>query len=396
MAKHWMVFVNWATIISWKTNVKNAASHGEAHPFQYSSDNVRFLQIKPKDVLWIVSTPRFGARGRPSMHGRARPPAVMARLRVTRICCNRAHERQRIDRDGSKPVCMGSCLPYCNEADLHPASDAWSIVAIGERDPKHPTPLQVTYPVLYNIFGVLNRLQFRTKEGDRDLSDYLAFVEGGQYLSRAQKEAKRSGKQVNDPGPYAPLGQILQTLRQLTPEAAAVMDTLHEQAVSGKRIFFSYKWADVERYAREFGLTRIGWVRELNRELETAGFTSWLDHHQILADRDIGGLLDEVLADAVHQSVVFVALLSENYGTGWTLHEWERACEQLTNAKRKDRLLPIVLNSGGDPKRLGLEVEDMLSVPRAPTPADIVRAIEQGIALRPASNVDHCARDVRR
>jgi hypothetical protein len=52
----------------------------------------------------------------------------------------------------------------------------------------------------------------------------------------------------------------------------------------------------------------------LNSKLYKADCIPWLDHHQILVDRDIGSLLEEVLEDAVYQSVVFVALLSEQYG----------------------------------------------------------------------------------
>ena len=388
MCRHWMVFVNWGTVVGWKRSMRDAVAHGGVYPYQYSSDNVRFLQIKPGDVLWVVSTPRFDARGKPSMRGRARPPAVMARLRIQRMCCNHTNELRRIEVESKKPVCLGGALPSCDDPavlheGVHPASDAWSIVAIGEKDPeKDPTPLQTTYPMLYNFFGILPRLKFETKHGETNLSEYLAFVAGGEYLSTAQREAKRAGKAVRDPGPYAALGQYLLTPRKLTPEAAQAMDLFHDRAVSGKRVFFSYKWADAERFAQNSGQSRMEWVRALNCKLDEVGYNSWLDHHQILADRDIGGLLEEVLSDAVQQSVMFVTLLSENYGTGWTLEEWNRAQEQLANPKRKDKLLVIVLDCGGDPGRLGLTSNETQSISRSPTPDDVVQAITQGIALR--------------
>lgn len=391
MAKHWMIFVKWTTILRWKRRMLDAATHGGDYPYQYSSDNKRFLQIGPRDVLWLVTTPRFGARGKPTLRGRARPPAVMARLRVSKLCCNRTNEDLRMTEQDKEPVCLGTQIPCCDEPGVlpegvHPASGAWSIVAIGEKDPEDPKPLQVTYPVLYNFFGVLHALRFKIKGGETDLSKYLEFVEGGQYLSSAQREAKRSGKEVRNPGPYASLGQIFQTLRRLTPKAACAMNAAHERAVLGKRVFFSYSWADVESFAGDAGKTRAKWIREVNRGLDELGYSSWLDQHQILAEQDIGGLLEEVLSDAVRQSVVFVALLSESYGkTGsWTLNEWESAREQLANEKRKDLLVPIALDCGGDPGRLGLTRDDTLLLGRSPTPADVVQAIARGVGLRSA------------
>jgi len=385
MSTHWMVFVKWPTIVEWKRSLRNASTQGGLYPFQYSSDNVRFLQIKPRDVLWLVTTPRFGAGGKSTFRGRARPPAVMARLRITKMCCNRAIELARAN-EGKQPVCIGTSLPFCDEPDVlpegvHPASDAWSIVAIGEKDPEKPEPLQVTYPVLYNFFGVLDQLKFETKRGETDLCDYLKFVKGGQYLNKEQQKARRDGRKVSNPGPYAPFGQIFQTLRKLTPEASGIMDGVHKRAVRGSRVFFSYKWEDVERFANDAGNTRSEWIQKLNLALEEAGYSSWLDGYQVLAEQGIGGLLDEVLADAVQQSVLFVALLSEHYGTGWTLEEWNRAGEQLANERRQDQLLPIVLDCGGDPGRLGLTASDTVSIARSPQPGDVVRAIERGIAL---------------
>jgi len=375
-----MIFVKWDTIVRWKRRLRETATAGVVYPYQYSSDSKRFLQIQPADVLWVISTPRFGAHGQVSLHGRARPPAVMARLRVLGLCCNRANELSRAAQ-ARKPVCLEGELRKCDEAGVlpqgvHPDSYAWSIVVIGEKDPeRNPTPLQTTYPALYNFFSVLHRLEFATERGVRCLKQYLEFVERGDYLRPTQREAKRAGKQVRDPGPYAPLGQFLQTLRRLTPQAAHAMDEFHERAVLGKRIFLSYKWSDVESFARNRGQSRVEWVKDLNHRLEDAGYSSWLDHHQILADRDIGDLLEEVLSDAVHQSVVFLALLSENYGTGWTRKEWERASRQLLDKKRKDKLLIVVLECGGDPARLDLTASDTHPIPRSPTAEDVVQAI---------------------
>ncbi len=155
MGQHWMTFVRWATIAAWKQRVRAATGDEGDFPYQYSSDNVRFLQIRPRDVLWLVTTPRFAQPDNPKMPGRARPPAVMARLRVAAMCCNVHNEQRRVDR-GELPVCLESCLRSCEapgvlDAGVHPASDAWSIVAIGEKEP-------ATYPALYNMFGVLDRL----------------------------------------------------------------------------------------------------------------------------------------------------------------------------------------------------------------------------------------------
>ena len=375
--------MNWSTVVDWKASMRDAATRGGIHPYQYSSDGVRFLRIKPQDVLWVVSTPRFGRHGRPTRRGRARPPAVMARLRVARLCCNHAAEAARI-ADGRRPVCRSADVPYCDEPGVldegvHPASDSWSIVVIGEEDPPDPKPLQVTYPMLYNMFGVLHRLEFVTGRGQTNLHGYLEYVESGEYLSAAQKMAQRDGQPVRNPGPYARFGQLFQTLRQLEPAAADVMDAAHTRAVQGRRVFFSYKWEDVERFAGASGQTRTDWIRELDRRLDEAGYSSWLDHHQILDSGGMTGLLEEVLADAVRQSVVFVALLSDHYGTGWTLREWNLASTQLSDDIRRDKMLPIVLDCGGDPMRLGLSTSDMVAVGPAPTPRRIVSAIDEAV-----------------
>ncbi len=375
-----MVFVSWTTVVDWKSMMRDAAAHGGTHPYQYSSDSARFLKIEPQDVLWVVSTPRFGSRGEPTRHGRARPPAVMARLRVAKVCCNRGHEDRRT-AEGRKRVCLGTDIAYCDEPGVleegvHPASNSWSIVTIGQKDPVEPEPLQVTYPMLYNIFGILHRLEFITDRGVTDLQAYLEFVERGQYLNATQLRARDEGRPVRNPGPYARFGQVFQTLRKLTPAAGATMNAAHTRAVQGRRVFLSYKWEDVERFAAAVGQTRADWLRELERRLDEAGYSSWLDHHQIPDGADIAGLLDEVLADAVRQSVVFVALLSDHYGTGWTLEEWNLARAQLRDENRRDSIVPIVLDCGGDPRRLGWEPSDTVPVGLVPTPDDVVRAIE--------------------
>ena len=97
----------------------------------------------------------------------------------------------------------------------------------------NPKPFFVTYPALYNFFGILHRLCFETKRGRTHLLRYLEFVERGQYLTRAQRQAKRERNDVRDPGPYASFGQFFQTLRRLTPEAAEEMNNFHKHAVEG-------------------------------------------------------------------------------------------------------------------------------------------------------------------
>jgi hypothetical protein len=375
-----MTFVKWKTIVNWKRRALRATIGDRSEPYQYSSDNYRFLEIDPGDVLWIVTTPRFGASGKPSIRGRARPPAVMARLRVARLCCNRNADLQRLEQAGKKPLCLEAGIPVCQDEGVHPDSEHWSIMAMGEVDPEPAEPLETTYPVLYNFFGILDRLKFVTQAGTSDLGDYLEFVEKGEYLTTSQMKAKRAGTKVLDPGPYAAFGQHLQTLRELSPESASLMDRFHSRAVLGKRIFFSYSWADVEELASSKGLTRKEWARQVNRGLDELGFNPWLDDHQILAELGVEGLLGEVLSDAVRQSVVFVALLTKSYGAigGWTLEEWRRAWRQLQDPDRRDRMVVIVLNCGGDPERLGLTCNDTIQIPKLPRALDIVRVIADG------------------
>ena len=80
---HWTIFVDWKTVIGWKQEMRDArAIRSGIYPYQYGSSQERFTDIKKGDVLWVFATPRYGKRGNAQATGRARPPAVMARLRV--------------------------------------------------------------------------------------------------------------------------------------------------------------------------------------------------------------------------------------------------------------------------------------------------------------------------
>ena len=333
---HWMVLVNWNTIAHWKSSVKSAKLPGSSlHPYQYGSSQGRFTEIAAGDVLWILATPRFSPKDRPKSRGRARPPAVMARLRVETVCCN----------DPESKSCKN--IPECkNKVSIF--SDGWPIVVFGEKDieKEEADPLKTTYPALYNAYGVMSRLRFQTKKGITCLDHRLNAIE------------TKSDKYWDDNGPYGRLAQSFQRLRKLTDESAEVMDELHKRAVLGRRVFFSYRWADTEDLAIKEGKSRGEWIRELNLALDEENLVPWLDHHQLAPEGPDTGLLEELLSDAVRQATLFVALVTPNYGVegSWSATEWTFAGE-LQNRLGKDgdfknEVRRIAINLGGDLSRL--------------------------------------------
>ena len=380
MGTHWMVFVNWKTITAWKDNRRDERIHGSGYPYQYGSNSRRFLEIEPGDVLWIVTTPRFGARGQPTNKGRARPPAIMARLRVARLCCN-----GQIDNARDRPLCSGR-LPDCSEPGvlaqgIHPSSDAWSILVVGEHDPEDPDPRHTTYPALYNMFGVLSELRFQTTRSETGLDDYLKWVEAGQYLSDAQLKRKSKGKHVVSPGPYSVFGSHFQSPRKLTPASAGAMNVFHDRAVMGKNVFFSYRWKDVDLIAQAQGRDRKSWIRELNTRLNNAGFNTWLDHHQLFAAEATNALLSEILKDAVHQSVLFTALLTPTYADStWTRAEFMHARDQMANPVRRKQLSMLLLDAGGKPGRLNLDPAEVSALGPNPTPQQVADAVQHSFS----------------
>ena len=73
-----------------------------------------------------------------------------------------------------------------------------------------------------------------------------------------------------EPGPHWRLGQHLQSLRKLTPGAGTSLDGVHTSAVNGRRVFFSYRHADLKNFAEAATPKRSTeqWMAALAEELE--------------------------------------------------------------------------------------------------------------------------------
>ena len=331
---HWTIFVDWKTVIGWKQEMRDARATGSGiYPYQYGSSQERFTDIKKGDVLWVFATPRYGKRGNATATGRARPPAVLARLRVKAVCCH-------------QPGCA-KCreLPPCDYR-AHPSSSLWPILVIGEKDPEEetPDPYWETYPPLYNAFSVMRKLAFDTKGGETNLQALLERIEQGDEATWGTA------------GPYGGFGQSLQRLRKLSLSAAGEMDKLHRRAVEGRRVFFSYRWMDVEDLARKSGLDRRSWIGRLHHALEELEMVPWLDHHQLAPQGPDTGLLEELLSDAVRQATLFVAFATPSYGApgSWSAAEWIHAGKQRqkVGTRSLQQIPRLALLCGGDPALL--------------------------------------------
>ena len=179
MQTHWMIYVKWRTIVEWKRRMKPDREPGQReYPFQYASNGRSFREIKAGDILWVVTNPRFSKSGRPVTYGRSIPIAVMARLRVRTVCCQ-GHDAARV---------CGKKLPGCSDVPnlkIHQASDrlVGDILVVGEADVDDADPLEVTYPPLYNIFGILGQLAFQNKRGNSNLDAHITWVKSGTYFN---------------------------------------------------------------------------------------------------------------------------------------------------------------------------------------------------------------------
>lgn len=234
------------------------------------------------------------------------------------------------------------------------------MLVVGEKDFKvgDLDPLTTTYPALYNAYGVMSRLQFRTKHGTKDLRTRLKAIENSSEAFWGQA------------GPYGRLAQSFQRLRKLTDRAANAMDDLHKRAVLGRRVFFSYRWADTEQLAANEGKTRKQWIRELNRALDEKELVPWLDHHQLAPEGPDTGLLEELLSDAVRQATLFVALVTPAYGLSgsWSATEWTYAGNLQTRRTGgtdfKNPVRRVALDLGGDLANLEDGIPfDVVSIP---------------------------------
>lgn len=300
----------WKTIENWKKYAREAADAWVAekaaagsvksdpgyYPFQYGSDQERFMEMQIGDRLWVVSLPQF--------EGFCQPPSSIARLELEGVYPNEACP---------VPVFYFSDRKY---------------VAVG----KHGRVID-TYPPLYNIFDVLIDAEF--EGGVKDLSKYKAWLEKADFGAK---------------GPYYRLAQHFRTLRKLTPESGKRLNQKHRIAVDGRRIFLSYKASDFESPDKQ------KWLHQLVDVLEKKKILSWWDDHQMLGREEAWGkqanLIKALLDDGVQQATWFVALGTAEYGapgrTGrrWTLEEWSSAEVEVNNPRRRSQLRRLLIDFG--------------------------------------------------
>ena len=316
----WIVYVAWKTIADWKHKMRAAATAwGSAkikpqrvrrefddYPFQYASRQSRFMKMRPRDCLWLVSLPQF--------QGFCQAPSIMGRLELEDV----------YDRMEGCPV----------EVSRH--SDGFGrYLAVAK-----PGRVIDTYPPLYNVFDVLMDAEFEGRV--KDLRKYKVWLDQGDFGAE---------------GPYYRLAQHFRTLRQFTPTAGKRLREKHRIAVDGRRVFISYKAADFRDRGVAAADDEGGWLKLLVDSLEKADVLSWWDRQQMLGrfstwDQQadlIGALLD----DGVQQATWFVALGTDGYGSAgyagrrWTLEEWEAAGIEVDNTRRRAKLRRLLIEFGG-------------------------------------------------
>ncbi len=318
----WIVYVAWKTIADWKQKMREASAVKGSekakpqrkggklnkYPFQYASEQSRFMNMRNGDNLWLVTLPQF--------EGFCQAPSIMARLNLEDV----------YDRMEGCPV----------EVSIH-SDKLGRYLAVGK-----PGRAIDTYPPLYNVFDVLLNSEFEGRA--KDLHEYQAWLDEGEFGAR---------------GPYYRMAQHFRTLRKFTSASGKRLRERHQTAVEGRRAFISYKTSDLrDRSAATLG-NEGGWSKLLTNSLEKVGILIWWDGQQLIGrssawDKQadlIGALLD----DGVKQATWFVALGTDGYGSAgysgrrWTLEEWEAAENEANNNKhRRGKLQRLLIEFGGN------------------------------------------------
>jgi hypothetical protein len=323
-APQWLKYVRWDVIARWRKEAKaeedaggEATTSVPAGPLGDEapappSEHAWPYEFGSRDasfrrigggVLWLVASPRYGAY--------RMPPTLVARL----------HIRDVIADDD----------PRAAGVDPHVRRHGpW--LALAFKDPGAYLPLN-------NAFTVLRGMRF---DGNPDrLPD---------------------SPPGSEHGPYAHLPAHMQRHRVLTPDSAAALERYAAAVRAGRRVFLSYSWAD-------FTADRE-WVTTLADNLAGRDVSCWWDRWQLPESGDdpaVRRLLGDILTDAVHQSVWFVALVRPRYATGqahpgddppWAAKEWRRAGSERDRHRRDDlRRVAIVF---GDAPATDLHSDDLV------------------------------------
>ena len=279
--RDWIVYVPWKTIAAWKQAKRSSKERG---PYAYASNQTRFKNMRCGDCLWVLTLPRF--------EGYCQAPSIVARL--------------MLDRD----VVEAKQLPTKSSE----GAGEWDVrrfgkyVVYGRREPH-------AYPVLYNAFDAVRHLEFESRDNP-NLSTF--------------EDALRKG--FGRSGPYGSLAQCFRTLRKLTPASARQLDELHDAATNGRRVFLSYRSADVAVLpAREKGQ----WMAELVAGLKERGYLCWWDELQLVGRQQTWAvqepLIKRTLEDGIQQATWLIGIGTSGYGgpggdgKAWTADEWDVA-----------------------------------------------------------------------
>jgi hypothetical protein len=316
----WIVYVQWKTIAEWKQKMREAAALGSGkaipqrkeselneYPFQYASNQSRFLKMRCGDNLWLVTLPQF--------EGYCQAPSIMARLHIDAV----------YDRMEGRPV----------EVSRH--SDGFGrYLAVGR-----PGRVIDTYPPLYNVFDELINSEFEGKV--KDLRKYKDWLEQGEFGAR---------------GPYYRIALHFRTLRQFTQASGERLRRRHQIAVEGLRVFISYKVSDLHNRSVGAEARECDWPKLLVDTLDQLGILIWWDGQQMLGRSSAwdkqADLISALLDDGVKQATWFVALGTDGYGSpgysgrNWTFEEWRSAGIEATNTRRRGMFRRLLIEFGGN------------------------------------------------
>jgi hypothetical protein len=293
---HFLVYVDWSTIKSWKHeyHYNHTCKTKVEFPFAYASKQRRLLLASPGDVVWVISSPIFDSY--------RLPPSLIARLQVYKA------------GDIESLIESGVQVP---KASLNFGKN----VVLGD------TSLSKYFPI-NNAYRMLLSLTFTGKSPS--LSNCI-------HCERLYKTGKRL---------YSGIPAHLQTVRQLTPSSGDVIEDFARGVDRGQMVFLSYRRKEAECHASE-----------IVEELIANNYSCWYDNRMIPQQVAKGvvlveeKLLSDVLTDGLRQSVYFVALVTPTYHRKdtWTQKEWQSAIEERDNSRRRRPLRLVEILMGGEP-----------------------------------------------
>lgn len=179
--RHYVAQVHWRNVLAWRDDPASEASSGEVvGPGAYGTNQPILAQLRPDDVLWKVTFPRYGHY--------LQPPSLLARLTV------------RVRR--ADDIVPGVSKPFKN-------------VVFG-------TPDSSYFPI-NNALGALRRAGLVPK------------AHTCEHCRKLQSKVR---------GTYTGLPQHLLSVRELSPCAVDVANTFARAVTRGHRVFLSYRRDD--------------------------------------------------------------------------------------------------------------------------------------------------------